>query len=164
MATLIEISSRYVGQKENPGNQGFKNSDFDKKMRSVGFVNGAPWCMFFVMLCVKEAYPDRWTELKPLFSGSCLKTLNNFKKAGYTILAHPEPNAICIWQSGSTANGHTAICASGASPSAGGTFATIEGNTNAAGGREGDTVAHKVRKNTNVPVDSGLWVRGFLKI
>ena len=164
MATLIETAARYVGQKEKPGNQGFYDPIFDAKMRSVGFVNGAPWCMFFVMLCVKETYPDRWEVLKKLFSGSCLKTLNNFKKAGYIILTHPEPNTICIWQHGSSSNGHTAVCGSGADAAAGSTFSTIEGNTNAVGGREGEEVAHKIRHNSNVPISKGLWVRGFIKL
>ena len=55
---IIGIAKGYLGQKEVPGNKGFQDKDFEKKMRQVGFYTGAPWCAFFVKLVYGEAYYD----------------------------------------------------------------------------------------------------------
>ena len=53
--TIKQIAESYIGQKEKRGNMGFIDEAFDKKMRGVGFYDGAPWCGFFAMLVWKEA-------------------------------------------------------------------------------------------------------------
>lgn len=159
--TLVEIAAKYIGQREIPGNQGFVNKEFDAKMRGVGFVNGSPWCMFFVRLCVKETFPEQWHELDGLLSPHCLTALRRLRAAGYEISLTPTAGAIFIMQKGSTMQGHTGITIAGEKS---GKFMTTEGNTNDAGSREGEVVANKTRSLITTPQPQGLWVRGFIKI
>lgn len=50
MNKIVEVAKSYVGQEEISGNMGFKDFDFNKQMKAVGFYLGAPWCAFFAKL------------------------------------------------------------------------------------------------------------------
>lgn len=66
-----------------------------------------------------------------------------------------------MWRSGHSWKGHIGIVAT-VSPN-GGHFTAIEGNTNEAGGREGDCVAEKTRRIEWLSRPSGLNLLGFVR-
>lgn len=161
--TVQEIAKKYIGKTEKPGNMGFNDVEFEKKMKAVGFQPTHAWCCYFAELCFKEAFPEKAAALDKLFSASTVQTFNNFKKAGYKISATPVPGALMIWQSYSKGKalitGHAGICIQGG----GNSCRTVEGNTNDGGGREGYIVAEKTRI-VNTTATEGLRLLGFIKI
>lgn len=162
---IISYAYEYIGQQEIKGNMGFKDAEFDKKMDSVGFKDGYPWCCLFTELVWIEGYKHFYSEMLPLlakeFSAGTVRTFRHFKSLGWTS-DKPEPGDIVIWQTykkgKAQSTGHAAIVY-GVSNNF---LATIEGNTNDKGGREGYIVAQKTRKidfNNN----NGLRMLGFIK-
>lgn len=160
MSVIVDIARSYIGQKEIPNNQGFVDTSFDAKMRSVGFVNGYSWCAIFAHLVFKEALSSvDYQKVKKLFSVSALATFNNFKNANYAIKNFPSVGDLVIWQHGNSTLGHEGIVSS-VTPDY--KYMHISGNTNSQGGREGIEVAEKrgsYNKNT-----SGLNIKGFITI
>lgn len=161
MATSEEIIAKaksYLGQKEIAGNQGFVNPAFDKEMRSVGFVNGYAWCALFCKLIWKHFGFKGNTMIVP----GVLNTMRNFKKAyNYDLQAKPKVGSLAIFRTYKRGikqeTGHMALVMGAKDYE----FYTIEGNTNAHGGREGIEVAAKTRQydwNEN----DGLRLLGFI--
>lgn len=162
--TPSEVARKYLGQTEKPGNMGFNDATFEKKMEEVGFVKGHAWCAYFSELVFKEAFPERFDELDKLFSGSTIQTFRNFRDAEYLINYVPAVNNLVIWQrylnGVAQTTGHAGIVSEVISTWE---FKSIEGNTNDAGGREGYIVAEHERK-VLAKVDNGLKVIGFIQI
>ena len=162
--TPSEVALQYVGKTEKPGNSGFTDVDFEKRMRAVGFVTGHAWCAYFTELVFKEAYPEKFFELDNLFSGSTIQTFKNFRDAAYLIGYAPQPNTLVIWQSYKDgkpqATGHAGVVLNVRSSWE---FDSIEGNTNSEGGREGFEVAVMPRK-VLAKVTTGLKILGFIQI
>lgn len=162
---VVEIAEKYIGQTEKPGNMGFNDEDFQKKMVEVGFQKTHAWCAYFTELVFKEAYPELFDELDKLFSGSAVKTFENFKEAGYEIHELPKVGTLVIFQMMKEARpqwqGHAAICVSVQDNKW--IFESVEGNTNDGGGREGYIVAKRTRK-TLADVANGLKIIGFIDI
>lgn len=116
-AALIAEAKRWVGTKEVGKNGGKQVNAFQA---SVGLSTGDPWCMAFVVFCVKA------TGIKPrmkVTSGHCLTVWNDSPKE---LRCGAEPGAVIIWRHGTSSSGHTGIVVSVASD---GTLTTIEGNT-----------------------------------
>ena len=161
---IIGIAKGYLGQKEVPGNKGFQDKDFEKKMRQVGFYTGAPWCAFFVKLVYGEAYYDVKFLHQAVASnntGGALDTLQRHENAGvFSIGETPKPGAIVIWRMGSGTNGHAGIVVS--VDEANNTMETIEGNANLTGSREGCEVDEKPRTITRPFQKNGLNVEGYI--
>lgn len=159
----IEIAKKYLGFRELPGNAGFVDKLFEMKLRVLGWKKGQAWCSYFMWLVFIEAIADRKDELNKLFSAGAVKTFDNFKTAGFKITQDPTVGALVIWQKYvngvPTWQGHAGICIEVLED---GEYVTIEGNTNAMGGREGDRVATKVRK-TAIKAN-GLNIKGFIII
>ena len=162
--TPSEVARQYIGQTEKPGNMGFNDATFEKKMQEVGFQKGHAWCSYAVELWFKEAYPERFDELDKLFSGSTIQTFRNFRDAAYPIDHVPVVNHLVIWQMMKEGKpqptGHAGIVSEVKSSWE---FKSIEGNTNSHGGREGFEVAEKERK-VLATVVNGLKVLGFIQI
>lgn len=162
--TPSEVARKYLGQTEKPGNAGFTDVYFEKKMQEVGFVMGHAWCAYFAELVFIEAFPDRDVELSKLFSGSTIQTFKNFRDAAYPIGNAPAINHLVIWQryvnGAPTPTGHAGIVSEVKSSWE---FKSIEGNTNDAKGREGYIVAEHDRK-VLAKVENGLKVMGFIQI
>lgn len=162
--TPREVASQYLGETEKPGNTGFNDSDFERKMVSVGFQMGHAWCSYFAELVFKESYPEKFHELGNLFSGSTIQTFRNFRDAGYAIGNVPRVNDLVIWQSMKDgkpqATGHTGIVSEVISTWE---FKSIEGNTSNGKSREGFIVAEHERK-VLATVVTGLKVLGFIFI
>lgn len=162
---VVEIAEGYIGQTEKPGNMGFNDADFEKKMEEVGFQKTHAWCAYFSELVFKEAYPELFGELDKLFSASAVATFANFRDAGYKIHALPKMGTLVIFQKMKDNvpqwQGHAAICVSVQDNKW--VFESVEGNTNDGGGREGYIVAKRTRK-TLADVSNGLKIIGFVDI
>jgi hypothetical protein len=163
---IVETAKSYIGQEEILGNLGFKNSDFENKMKSVGWQKTQAWCSYFTELIWKQAYgkinkQDIIKELNLLFDGSAVKTYNNFKNK-FIVSKEPIDGSIVIWQHYSNSEpgwtGHAGIVVDILDNS----IKTIEGNTNNDGSREGYMVCEKIRPLNFNPVKNGLVLRGFI--
>lgn len=159
-----QIAEKYIGITEKPGNMGFNDADFERRMQDVGFQKGHAWCCYWAELVFKEAYPEKFSRIDELFSGSTVQTFRNFRDAAYIIGNIPQLDTLVIWQSHKNGKpqptGHAAIVSKVISTWE---FESIEGNTNASGGREGFEVARKSRK-VLADVKTGLKVLGFIHI
>lgn len=164
---IVKVATSYVGKKEKKNNGGFLDPQFEREMRSIGFQTGHAWCMLFVEMVWRKAYKI-WnaiadTEMNKLFSASVMQTRNNFvnagKKHGFKLSQTGEPGDIVIWQSRrNRALGHTGILTTSVTKNSK-DFNTIEGNTNASGGREGVEVARKYRM---IKSSGNLQLIGFI--
>jgi hypothetical protein len=162
--TPSEVALKYLGQTEKPKNSGFNDSDFERKMREVGFQSGHAWCSYFCELIFKEAFPDNFKALDKLFSGSTIQTFRNFRDAAYLIGEVPRLDHLVIWQSMKEGKpqptGHAGIVVSVKSTWE---FESVEGNTSGGGSREGWIVARHPRKVLATVAD-GLKILGFIQI
>lgn len=161
---VIEIATKYIGETEKPGNMGFNDAAFERKMVAVGFVKKHAWCCYFAELCFKEAFPEKAAALDKLFSAGTVQTFRNFKKAGYVIHQMPKAGTLAIYQSykdgKALETGHAGVCVVDGPM---GKYENVEGNTNDGGGREGYIVARKKRA-VNLNVVTGLKLLGFIEI
>lgn len=163
--TILETAKSFVGQKEISGNMGFIQPFFMKLMESIGWKKKWAWCSMFCKLVYTEAYkklgldPKRMTKF---ISPSVQQTRANFIKAGYPIITdwkQVKPGAYISWVSSSDrTKGHTGILVEFIENGA--KMITIEGNTNAEGSREGDSVAKKTRAAV-VGKGKGLILQGW---
>lgn len=166
---IVAIAQSYIGQKEKPNNSGFVDKTFEEQMRQAGWQHGWAWCSIFCKLVWLNAYKSmeditpgigRIALVKKLFSPSTLTTFRQFKEAGKSVSDKPQVGDVVIWQHGKGATGHAGIVIE---VGPGNEFSTVEGNTNEAGGREGDRVAIKKRK-TGIPYTAtGLNLVGFIR-
>lgn len=172
--TLSEAAFSHLGQKEIKGNQGFHDPEFEKRMKEVGFQKGHSWCVYFTELCAKETHPERHDEFDKLFTPNAMATIDKFRKAGYTIHTTPKKDTIVIWQKYKNGEpefiqdgktkwylGHAGICVNVKNSWI---FDAVEGNTNAAGSREGEEVARKIGRKCLAKVGNGLKVVGFIEL
>ena len=140
---------REVGKNAGP--------DVEKYLHCVGMTKGSPWCAAFVSWCVMTsrglAKPPKWcsgsavslfqmsgknaVKVTPVDAGFQSKV-----KPGYIWSRAQDATAAAAARKGSWCQGHTGIVV--AVDATG--FHTIEGNTNAAGSREGDGVYRKLHK------------------
>ncbi|MGB4774090.1 MAG: CHAP domain-containing protein [Daejeonella sp.] len=160
---IVSAACYYIGQLEKPGNAGFKDANFEKELRSVGWVPGQAWCAYLPKLIYRKAYKDNVRLLKVVNScntGGAQMTFNNHKTAGtFEVSNDPLPGSIVIWQLGETFKGHAGIVEKMIDTN---TIQTIEGNTNANGSREGDRVARKLRTLNRPFKKDGLNLLGFI--
>ena len=162
---IVQVAKSYVGKKEKPSNTGFLDATFEAEMKVVGWQSGWAWCSLFTELVWRKAYqqvsdPHTVDSVGALFSPMAVDTATRFKRAGYIIYETPKVGDLVIWKHGHGPSGHAGIVI-GVGPDK--AFSTVEGNTNAAGSREGDTVAIKARK-IGMPFQvKGLNLIGFIR-
>ena len=140
---------REVGKNAGP--------DVEKYLQCLGMSKGSPWCAAFVSWCVMTsrglAKPPKWcsgsaVSLFQMSGKNAIKVTpvdTDFKskvKPGYIWSRAQDATAAAAARKGSWCQGHTGIVV--AVDATG--FHTIEGNTNAAGSREGDGVYRKLHK------------------
>src|SRR5690606_36384354 len=158
------VAHKYLGRTEKPGNSGFTDADFERRMKETGWQKGQAWCAYFAELVFKEALPEKFDEFDRLFSGSAVQTFNNFINAGYKASSIPQLGHLAIWQRCNDGkwhwSGHVGIVSAVMNNHS---FITIEGNTNDRGGREGYIVAEHVRLTTSRP-KFGLHLKGFIDL
>lgn len=160
---IVGFARSAVGQKEKPGNSGFKSQWFEKKMKERGFVAGDPWCALFLELILYEVYYGTDFEdcINRLCSKSAVETYKNFQKNGpFPTNGIPIPGAGVIWQyyenGMKTWKGHAGIVTDVGQDF----FISVEGNGNSKGGREGIEVV--IRKRNFDKPNNGLRVLGFI--
>ena len=158
---IVTIAAKYVGQREIPGNKGWRDKAFEAKMKATGWSSGQAWCAYFTELVWTEAY--KGTSLLPsivaLFSASATATYANFNGSSlFKVGKVGKPGALAVWRYGNGWKGHIGIVES----VKGSTFVCIEGNTNAAGSREGIMVMRRTRRTDLPHSRSGLNLIGFV--
>lgn len=156
MNKIAEVAKSYLGQREISGNKGFINADFEKKMKSVGFYSGAPWCLFFARLVWKEAGQDI-----SKISASSFRCAELNKDNWH---ATPIVGAIAIYWTYKNGkykgNGHGCVVTEVNSSTE---YTTVDGNTTDKGGREGVMVAIRHRHlNKESWTKDGLQLKGFI--
>lgn len=144
---IITVAESYIGQREKPNNSGFINPDFEKKQKAMGWLKGQSWCAYTGELIWHEAFaelePDTIPLLNKYFSGSAVQSYKNFKESPeFKVRPEPVLGGILVWRHGDGEMGHMGCCVSIMDSNHVG---SVEGNTNAAGGREGIEVALKQR-------------------
>jgi len=140
---------REVGKNAGP--------DVEKYLHCLGMTKGSPWCAAFVSWCVMTsrglAKPPKWcsgsaVSLFQMSGKNAVKVTpldfgyQGWVKPGYIWSRAQDPAAASAARKGVWCQGHTGIVV--AVDAVG--FHTIEGNTNAAGSREGDGVYRKTHK------------------
>jgi hypothetical protein len=163
---IAAIAESYVGEMEIPGNKGFKNPEFQKKMLAMGFKISHAWCMYFCELSWKEAYGTRhsiYPIIDKLISASALSTYYNFSGAdGWVVDKTPSVGSIMCFKHGLDPRkweGHGCIVTELLADKK---VRSIDGNTNDQGGREGYIVSRKVRSYGSTPTPRGLNFLGFI--
>lgn len=160
--TVIEVAKKYLGDSELKGNVFTDDTELGRRLKEAGHSDGEAWCAYFAEAVFCEAFPEKEKPFRRMFSAGAVKTLENFRTNGYTVFEKPQPGMLVIWQHYEKGKpswqGHAGIVIE-VLPN--GTFITIEGNTTAAGSREGTSVQIKTRSRK--PVATGLNVLGFVK-
>lgn len=144
---IVQVAKKYLGEHEKPSNSGFEDASFEKKMTACGWQKSQAWCAYFAELVWKESYLQHDTKysvaLDKLFQASATATYQKFDiDPNWNVSKTPVAGALAVWRHGVGWQGHIGIVSEVTSPV---TFKCIEGNTNAAGGREGVEVAEKNR-------------------
>ena|SRR5688572_23979239 len=162
--TLIDVAKKDLGKKEKPGNTGFEDKELEKSMKAVGWNPGWAWCSSIQEKWIWEAFPHLKEVVQGYFVPSAVATFRNLKNAGYPVSMKPTVGALVYWQRMQDGNaqwqGHAGIVSRVVSDTE---FYSIEGNTNSAGSREGDSVQEKHRF-VRSDVQNGLKVIGFITI
>lgn len=162
MSKVVEVAKKYLGQSELEGNVFTEATELGRRLKASGHKDGEAWCAYFAESVFCEAFPEKETGLRKTFSAGAVKTLDNFRAAGYTIFDKPSVGALVIWQrykNGEASwQGHAGIVIELLD---GGAFLTIEGNTNTVGSPEGTSVEIKTRSTKRV--NTGLNVYGFVR-
>jgi len=161
------FAKSWVGVNEKGFNASFSNKVFETMMKDIGWKGGEAWCMYFAKAIHYESYPKDRAEINKLLNGSTQLSWRNVKNSDgetYRVVTSGRPRLgdIALWQNtNDTSKGHAGVVIK----SGGDTFTTVEGNTNAGGGREGDAVMIKERPlkyNQKIP-NSSLKLLGFIR-
>ncbi len=156
---IVDTAKQYLGFTEKPKNSGFSDTEFQKKMESVGWKKGEAWCAYFCELVCKEAMPEISAVLDGLFSASATETWKNFDIAKMTTQI-PAVGMLAVFRFGNGWQGHIGVI-NNVYPN--GKFTCIEGNTNNGNGRDGYAVCERPRKK-DVFTAKGLNLIGFIDI
>jgi hypothetical protein len=163
---IVRYAKKFIGEEELSGNMGFVNDDFQKMMEKYGdFREGNQWCMSFAKMIWLQKFGAKYKDkLDDLMTPSTQTTWQNFQNDStgeFETSKEPTKGAIVIWQLYTNGapewKGHAGIVQKFNDQE----FDTIEGNTNAEGGREGIEVSQKTRKY-NWDVANGLRLKGFI--
>ncbi|MEO4030132.1 CHAP domain-containing protein [Chromobacterium vaccinii] len=144
---LVQTAMTQLGVEEQPrgSNDGPKVRQY---LQAVGIGFPAAWCMAFVYWCAQRAAEETGAVNPLLKTGGVLRQWN--ERPALRVSA-PQPGDVFIMDFGKGL-GHTGIV----ERVDGDKLLTIEGNTNASGGREGYAVCRRVR--------SAKLCKGFLRV
>lgn len=167
---VVDEAKNWIGTTEVSGNKGFLDSRFETIMKQVGWNISQAWCSYFCELCwTLPTYSSKSKYLQKmwdLFSGGAVATYNNFKKdkSGlFSVDRVPKPGSVMIMQKYKNGEPHWSGHAGIVVEVGDNEIKTVEGNTNASGGREGIEVALKTR-SLIFEGDNGLVLKGFIKL
>lgn len=138
--TPLEFLSKYIGTREKEGNSGFYDAEFEKLMRSVGWLPGQSWCMYTCKLAYRESYGTKYSDV---LNGSVHGSYKRIKNSPlYMIIEEPVPNCLMLYDTGK-GRGHAGI---NKTMYKNGLYVlNVEGNTNVKGSREGELLMEKER-------------------
>jgi hypothetical protein len=145
LGRVVEVARSQIGQTEiPPGSNG--GGMVTEYLRSVGLGEGHAWCAAFLYWCFREV---EGRETRCIRTAGVLDHWARAGRAGIRRIGYDQarenpalvkPGLIFIMDTGPAGGaGHTGIV----ERVEGGTLITIEGNTNAAGSREGTAVLRK---------------------
>ena len=161
---VASYAKRFVGEEEIRGNLGFKDPEFEKMMKNVGWLRGQAWCMYFAKVIWIDKYKNLKSEINQLLSGGTVSSFNkvkNSKSKNFAVTSMPRIGDIAVWQkytSGkATGLGHSGIVTKVRTSY----FETIEGNTDDTASREGYKIA-KRKREFDFNKTSGLRLLGFI--
>ena len=176
--TVLQIAIKFLGLTEKPNNLGFYDHEVirsltkmhpEELMLSMGWKYGQAWCAMMPEIIWKLAYSKFDStiidELDKLFSSSVAQTMANFKQScKWLINDTPDFGSIAIWRyfdqnKKMKQEGHEGLVFNFAHDF----IQTYDGNTNAAGGREGIEFAAKKRVLDFTP-RPGLVLQGFIHL
>jgi hypothetical protein len=161
---IVKIAESYIGKTEKPGNKGFNDPEFERKMRAVGFLPGHAWCAYFGELVWTEAYAGHkmLPVITRLFSPSAVSTFSNFSNSKHFMISPDIPTlgALAIWRYGDGWQGHLGVVT--AFDIKNNRMVTADGNTNDKGGREGYIVANRPRRIIRPHSKTDLNLLGFV--
>lgn len=150
LATLaLDFAEREVGVQEEPrgSNSGPRVNQYQAVCHAHG---GDAWCGCFACWCIDQAAHS--LVIKPTFQYSA-GALHLLDINPTLILSGPIDNCVVVWRH-DNGKGHVALVKTVSGPN----LHTIEGNTDANGGREGYEVAKRVRSVSDPKI------AGYLKI
>lgn len=128
----VEVAAIEVGVREHGGNN--RGTRVEEYQRENGGVPGESWCADFACFCLRRGDPP------PTFASS-RRAMGLWEKNPGARRTEPVPGGLFIIDHGD-GKGHVGFVES----IGGGDFTSIEGNTDAAGGREGFEVARRIRR------------------
>ncbi|EMS8293800.1 CHAP domain-containing protein [Salmonella enterica] len=137
MSEVVKMAVSQVGVQEQPRGSN-KGPEVSQYLQSVGINFPAAWCAAFVVWCHVQAGISSIPR-----TGGVLDMWN--KARAEHAVTQPQPGDVFIMDFG-RGKGHAGIV----ERVEGDTFHTIEGNTDASGGREGYEVARRTRKLSSV--------------
>lgn len=155
-----DTALKYLYVREAKPNRGYEVDAFNE---SVGNARASPWCMAFVYFCYQRTY-DYFKIKNPLLKTGRVATQLRYAAqfgSGMKVYKTDMIGKVCVGKGsifclkagkfgdrdiGRDWNGHTGICIK----DNGSTIETVEGNTNSAGGREGNRVALKNRNKSKL--------------
>ncbi|HBC0987555.1 TPA: CHAP domain-containing protein [Escherichia coli] len=132
MSQVVKIAISQIGAQEQPRGSN-KGPQVSQYLKAVGINFPAAWCAAFVVWCHQQAGVNSIPR-----TGGVLDMWNKTKST--RAVTQPQPGDVFIMDYG-RGNGHTGIV----ERVEGSTLYTIEGNTDANGGREGYEVARRTR-------------------
>jgi hypothetical protein len=144
VTATLNVAKSQVGVTEVGENGGAKVTAY---LRATGLPAGNPWCAAFVAWCIGQAEAQTGVKCPLPKSASCDVLLAWGRKRGL-LKTTPQPGDIFLKLDSPTDAVHTGFVTG---VPAAGSFTTMEGNTNAAGGREGVMV----RAHTRVVTPGG---------
>lgn len=160
LVKVVEKARSQIGETEKPpGSNG--GGMVKEYLRAVGLSEGFPWCAAFLYWCFREVEggSTRCIKTAGVLDHWARASQGGIRRIGFQeARANPSlvrPGLIFIMDTGPAGGaGHTGIV----ERIEGGTLVTIEGNTNAAGSREGTAVLRKTTRR----VSSDSINKGFI--
>jgi len=150
---FMKAMEAMIGIKEEGGNN--SGPDVEAIQETIGGHSKEAWCMGTVQTAV--AFVEVVTGFSSKFpvTEHCLTALEK----SVIKLMNPKLGTVCIWQHGSTTNGHTGVVTCVLGPNE---FETIEGNTGTGQGinRDGDGVYKRTRSLHSA---GDMHIRAFLE-
>ena len=141
VSKAIEIARGEEGTLEHGRpNHGKQVDEYQKR---TGYPHGGvPWCACFVYWCIDEAANGQKAVNPFLRSGSC-DLISAWAKKHEILMTDPEPGDVFLYYSSPNDASHTGFVTA----VSGTVFATMEGNTNINGSREGIGVFKRERQD-----------------
>lgn len=150
VVSLVDIYTSYIGVREATGkNDGVEVERF---LKSVGLGKGYPWCAAFVKTCLLEAGILDANRINGM-ALSC-ENKNQMIYKGKQMTGEPQPGDVfTLYYASLKRIGHTGFHHRRINSSV---YESVEGNTNAAGSREGDGV-YKKKRSYNATHSISRW-------